>query len=85
MFEGADDPNAPSQKSNHNRDPKQFAEARVDIRKFAQFLSGQQVNPLKVICSKYNIEKKYVGDYYSMSDPLIFNPLTAELFNLNFQ
>ena len=58
LFEGADDPNAPSQKSNRNRDPKQFAEARVDIRKFAQFLSGQQVNPLKVICSKYNIEKK---------------------------
>ena len=33
-------------------DPHQFAEARIDIRKFAQFLSGQQVNPTKVICSE---------------------------------
>ena len=34
-------------------DPKQFYDARIDIRKLAQFLTGQQVNPVKVICSKY--------------------------------
>ncbi|XP_064612988.1 checkpoint protein HUS1-like [Liolophura sinensis] len=32
-------------------DPQQFVEARVDIRKFAQFLAGQQVNPYKIICN----------------------------------
>ena len=41
------------QSHNLERGPKEFAEARVDIRKFAQFLSGQQVNPMKVICSKF--------------------------------
>nr|CAB3254972.1 checkpoint protein HUS1-like [Phallusia mammillata] len=30
----------------------EFASARVDIRKFLQFLAGQQINPYKVICSK---------------------------------
>lgn len=43
-------------------DPHQFAEARIDIRKFAQFLTGQQVNPTKVICSKY-----ICGDNYLLS------------------
>ncbi|KAK3106586.1 hypothetical protein FSP39_023108 [Pinctada imbricata] len=33
-----------------DNDPNRFSEARIDIRKFAQFLSGQQVNPSKVIC-----------------------------------
>ena len=36
------------------RDPSEFADARIDIRKLAQLLLGQQVNPVKVICSKLN-------------------------------
>ncbi|KAI8749235.1 checkpoint protein hus1 [Biomphalaria glabrata] len=30
---------------------EEFATARIDIRKFAQFLNGQQVNPKRVICN----------------------------------
>ncbi|CAH1241599.1 HUS1 [Branchiostoma lanceolatum] len=37
--------------SQSDRDPEEMAEARVDIRKFSQFLAGQQVNPDRVICS----------------------------------
>ncbi|CAG2247948.1 HUS1 [Mytilus edulis] len=33
------------------KDPTEFSKARIDIRKFAQFLSGQLVNPTKVICN----------------------------------
>jgi len=36
---------------NHNRDPDKMAEARVDIKKLATFLHGQQVNPSRVICN----------------------------------
>ncbi|XP_011419857.1 checkpoint protein HUS1-like [Crassostrea angulata] len=46
-------------------DPHQFAEARIDIRKFAQFLTGQQVNPTKVIC---NIAKKKVVHFFLLHD-----------------
>lgn len=35
------------------RNNKRIAEARVDIRKFAQLLIGEQINPHKVICSKF--------------------------------
>ncbi|KAK7466828.1 hypothetical protein BaRGS_00037095 [Batillaria attramentaria] len=35
------------------RDPSEFAQARIDIRRFSQFLSGQQVNPNRVICSEF--------------------------------
>ncbi len=35
-----------------HRDPDLMAEARVDIRKLQQFLTGQQVNPSKAMCSK---------------------------------
>lgn len=54
----------PSPQSSDALEPDldQFAEARIDIRKFAQFLSGQQVNPTKVICSKY-----ICGDNYPLS------------------
>lgn len=34
-------------------DPEEFFEVKIDIRKFAQFLAGQQVSPSRVICSKY--------------------------------
>lgn len=36
-----------------DRDPADFAGARIDIRRLAQFLNGQQVNPTKVVCSMY--------------------------------
>ncbi|GFR92541.1 checkpoint protein HUS1-like [Elysia marginata] len=34
-----------------DRDPQQFATSRVDIRRFAQFLNSQQVNPDRIICN----------------------------------
>ena len=40
-----------SDQTNHV-DPEEFFEVKIDIRKFAQFLSGQQVSPSRVICSK---------------------------------
>ncbi|CAH1773977.1 unnamed protein product [Owenia fusiformis] len=40
-----------SQNRNIQTDSNQFIQARIDIRKFSQFLSGQQVNPQKVICN----------------------------------
>jgi len=33
----------------------EFATTRIDIRKFLQFLSGQQINPHRVICSKIHL------------------------------
>ncbi|KAM5303704.1 checkpoint protein HUS1 [Glossophaga mutica] len=41
------DPEAASQ----DRDPGQMAEVHVDIRKFLQFLAGQQANPTKAVCN----------------------------------
>jgi len=38
--------------ANPSVDPEEMFEARVDIRRFAQFLAGQQVNPSRVICSE---------------------------------
>ena len=35
-----------------SRDSAAMYEARIDIRKFGQFLLGQQFNPAKVICSE---------------------------------
>ena len=35
-----------------SRDSAAMYEARIDIRKFGQFLLGQQFNPTKVICSE---------------------------------
>ncbi|KAK7092951.1 hypothetical protein V1264_008622 [Littorina saxatilis] len=46
-------------------DPAQFAQARIDIRRFAQFLSSQQVNPNRVIC---NIVNNRVVHFYLMHD-----------------
>nr|XP_054751716.1 checkpoint protein HUS1-like [Lytechinus pictus]XP_054751717.1 checkpoint protein HUS1-like [Lytechinus pictus] len=36
---------------NSQRDPSVLVGAKVDIRKFIHFLSGQQLNPAKIICS----------------------------------
>lgn len=47
------------------RDAAEFAEARIDIRRFAQFLSSQQVNPNRVIC---NIVDKRVVHFFLMHD-----------------
>lgn len=47
------------------RDPSDFAEAKIDIRKFAQFLTGQQVSPSRVIC---NIADNHVVHFYLMND-----------------
>lgn len=33
-----------------------MAEVHVDIRKFLQFLAGQQVNPTKGVCSELHLE-----------------------------
>jgi hypothetical protein len=46
-----------SHDSSQARDSHEFSKARIDIRKFAQFLSGQLVSPTKVICSMYLIFK----------------------------
>ncbi len=46
----ADAPQAPRALED---DPTTFYTARVDIKKFAQFLIGEQVNPVRVICSEY--------------------------------
>ncbi|KAK2176299.1 hypothetical protein NP493_672g01017 [Ridgeia piscesae] len=46
-----DDSQSQEDRGSLQRDPAQFAEVHVDIRKLAQFLSSQQVNPLKVICN----------------------------------
>ena len=55
LFSGHDagDAEAGQSSSSSQRDPAEFAEARIDIRRFAQFLSSQQVNPNRVICSEY--------------------------------
>jgi len=36
-------------------DAKAFFDARIDIRKLAQFLSCQQFSPSKVICSECHV------------------------------
>ena len=40
-----------SHDSSQARNFHEFSKARIDIRKFAQFLSGQLVSPTKVICN----------------------------------
>lgn len=42
------------QSSGQGRDPESMAEARIDIKKLQQLLAGQQVNPTKALCSKFN-------------------------------
>ncbi|XP_051538548.1 checkpoint protein HUS1-like [Myxocyprinus asiaticus] len=40
-----------SQNASQSRDTELVAEARVDIRKLQQFLTGQQVNPSRAMCN----------------------------------
>ena len=50
---GADDEQEASEGGASQRgDPSELFTATIDIRKFAQFLVGQQVNPVRVICSE---------------------------------
>lgn len=49
-----------SSQNDHNRDLDKMAEARVDVKKLATFLHGQQVNPSRVICSKYSLRVRYL-------------------------
>ncbi|KAI0215352.1 Checkpoint protein HUS1 [Lamellibrachia satsuma] len=49
---GKDGSQSQESRGSLQRNSAEFAEVHVDIRKLAQFLSSQQVNPLKVICSK---------------------------------
>ena len=44
--------NEGSETQNQGRGPDQMVGAKVDIRRFLQFLAGQQLNPPKIICSK---------------------------------
>lgn len=40
--------------SAQGRDLESMAEARIDIKKLQHLLAGQQVNPTKALCSKFN-------------------------------
>jgi len=42
---------SPRPADREGRDSAGFAEARINIRKLAQFLSGQLINPPKIICN----------------------------------
>lgn len=42
------------QSSAQGRDLESMAEACIDIKKLQQLLAGQQVNPTKALCSKFN-------------------------------
>lgn len=43
-----------SPSSAQGRDLESMAEARIDIKKLQHLLAGQQVNPTKALCSKFN-------------------------------
>ncbi|XP_011380036.1 checkpoint protein HUS1, partial [Pteropus vampyrus] len=50
-FKDLGNPPLASADASRDRNPEQMAEVHVDIRKFLQFLAGQQANPTKAICS----------------------------------
>ncbi|XP_054427260.1 checkpoint protein HUS1 [Pteronotus mesoamericanus] len=50
-FKDLGNPPSASGNASQDRDPEQMAEVHVDIRKFLQFLAGQQVNPTKAVCN----------------------------------
>ncbi|XP_005108484.1 checkpoint protein HUS1 [Aplysia californica] len=54
-----------SQSGDLDRDPQEFATSRVHIRRFAQFLNSQQVNPDKVVC---NIVHHRMAHFFLMHD-----------------
>lgn len=50
-FKDLGNPPSASENESEDRSPEQMAEVQVDIRKFLQFLAGQQVNPTRGICN----------------------------------
>ncbi|XP_076455723.1 checkpoint protein HUS1-like isoform X2 [Babylonia areolata] len=57
-----EDGQASRSRSSSQLDPEEFAEARIDIRRFAQFLSSQQVNPNRVICTPLRQHKWTIAE-----------------------
>ncbi|XP_024902287.1 checkpoint protein HUS1 isoform X2 [Pteropus alecto] len=51
-FKDLGNPPFASADASRDRNPEQMAEVHVDIRKFLQFLAGQQANPTKAVCSE---------------------------------
>jgi HUS1 checkpoint protein len=37
--------------SGDEENSEEFFSARIDIKKFAQFLTSEQVNPIKIVCN----------------------------------
>ncbi|XP_074197178.1 checkpoint protein HUS1 isoform X4 [Rhinolophus sinicus] len=52
-FKDLGNPPFASEDASQDRNPAHMVEVHVDIRKFLQFLSGQQVNPTKAICTTH--------------------------------
>nr|KAF6469584.1 HUS1 checkpoint clamp component [Molossus molossus] len=50
-FKDLGNPPSASEGVSQDRSPAEMAEVHVDIRKFLQFLAGQQVNPTKGVCN----------------------------------
>lgn len=50
---------APGANKDESRNPTDFVEARIDIRKFSQFLAGHQHSPVKILCSKLKCTLNY--------------------------
>ncbi|XP_023604795.1 checkpoint protein HUS1-like [Myotis lucifugus] len=50
-FKDLGNPPSASENESEDRSPEQMAEVQVDIRKFLQFLAGQQVNPTRGVCN----------------------------------
>ncbi|KAM7120963.1 checkpoint protein HUS1 isoform 2-T2 [Molossus nigricans] len=50
-FKDLGNPPSASEGVSQDRSPAEMAEVHIDIRKFLQFLAGQQVNPTKGVCN----------------------------------
>uniref|UniRef100_A0A8U8B7C7 Checkpoint protein n=1 Tax=Geospiza parvula TaxID=87175 RepID=A0A8U8B7C7_GEOPR len=75
------------QSSAQGRDVESMAEACIDIKKLQQLLAGQQVNPTKALCSKFNssaCELQLVGSFailsFSRISVFIFVCLKVNIF-----
>ncbi|ELU00492.1 hypothetical protein CAPTEDRAFT_167069 [Capitella teleta] len=55
----------PNWRETSDRDPKEFADARIDIRKLAQFLVGQQLSSVKIIC---NLVHEHLAHFFIVHD-----------------
>lgn len=77
------------QSSAQGRDLESMAEACIDIKKLQQLLAGQQVNPAKALCSKFNssaCELQLVGSFpilsFSRISLFIFVCLKVNIFTV---